>query len=44
MAGPSRSPMLSHFIDMGFPEDTVLKAIEENGQSSFLGYTHDVSN
>uniref|UniRef100_A0A1D1XR74 DNA (cytosine-5-)-methyltransferase n=1 Tax=Anthurium amnicola TaxID=1678845 RepID=A0A1D1XR74_9ARAE len=30
--GPSRPGLVSHFLGMGFPEDLVTRAIEENGE------------
>ncbi|XP_078432073.1 domains rearranged methyltransferase 2 [Wolffia australiana] len=33
-AGPSRPPLVSHFIGMGFPEDMITHAIEEHGEGN----------
>lgn len=35
-AGSSRSSLLLHFVGMGFSEDTVAKAIKDNGLFFFL--------
>ena len=35
-AGPSRTNWTAHFVAMGFSEDLVAKAIEQNSQCSFL--------
>lgn len=37
-AGSSSSKTIDHFVGMGFPEEVVAKAIQENGMAAIYAY------